>query len=43
MLKEEVFPLIGYLESSDEISSVDILSNETLINESDREAVWGKD
>ena len=43
LLKEEVFPLIRYLESSDEISSVDILSNETLINESDREAVWGKD
>jgi len=34
LLKEEVFPLINYLESSDEIASVDILSNGTLINES---------
>jgi len=34
LLKEEVFPLINYLESSDEIASLDILSNGTLINES---------
>jgi len=33
LLKEEVFPLINYLESFDEISSVDILSNGTLIND----------
>ncbi len=32
LLKEEAFPLIGYLESSDHIASVDILSNGTLIN-----------
>ena len=34
LLKEEVFPLINYLESFDEVASVDILSNGTLINES---------
>ena len=34
LLKEEMFPLIHYLESADEISSLDILSNGTLINES---------
>jgi radical SAM protein with 4Fe4S-binding SPASM domain len=34
LLKEEVFPLIGYLESSDHIASIDILSNGTLINPS---------
>lgn len=34
LLKEEVFALINYLESSDEIASLDILSNGTLINES---------
>ena len=33
LLKEEVFPLIHYLESADEIASLDILSNGTLINE----------
>jgi len=33
LLKEEVFPLIGYLESSDHIASIDILSNGTLIND----------
>lgn len=33
LLKEEVFPLIGYLESYDHIASVDILSNGTLIND----------
>jgi len=33
LLKEGVFPLINYLESFDEIASVDILSNGTLINE----------
>jgi radical SAM protein with 4Fe4S-binding SPASM domain len=32
LLKKEMFPLIHYLESADEISSVDILSNGTLIN-----------
>lgn len=34
LLKKETFPLINYLESTDEISSLDILSNGTLINES---------
>lgn len=34
LVKEEVFPLINYLESSDEITSIDILSNGTLIDES---------
>lgn len=34
LLKDEMFPLIHYLESADEISSLDILSNGTLINES---------
>ena len=34
LVKEEVFPLINYLESSDDIASIDILSNGTLINES---------
>ena len=34
LVKEGVFPLINYLESSDEITSIDILSNGTLINES---------
>ena len=34
LLKEEMFPLIHYLESADEISSLDILSNGTLISES---------
>jgi len=34
LLKEEAFSLIGYLESSGHIASVDILSNGTLINES---------
>ena len=34
LLKEEVYPLIRYLESADEIASLDILSNGTLINES---------
>jgi radical SAM protein with 4Fe4S-binding SPASM domain len=34
LLKEGVFPLINYLESFDEIASVDVLSNGTLINES---------
>ena len=33
LLKEEMFPLIHYLESADEISSVDILTNGTLIND----------
>ena len=33
LLKEEMFPLIHYLESFDEISSLDILSNGTLIND----------
>ena len=33
LLKEEMFPLIQYLESADEISSLDILSNGTLIND----------
>lgn len=33
LLKEEMFPLIRYLESADEISSLDILSNGTLIND----------
>jgi radical SAM protein with 4Fe4S-binding SPASM domain len=33
LLKEEMFPLIHYLESADEISSLDILSNGTLIND----------
>ena len=32
LLKEEVLPLIGYLESSDHIASIDILTNGTLIN-----------
>jgi len=32
LLKEEMFPLLHYLESADEISSLDILSNGTLIN-----------
>ena len=34
LLKEEMFPLISYLELADEIASIDILSNATLINES---------
>ena len=34
LVKEEAFPLINYLESSDDIASIDILSNGTLINES---------
>jgi len=34
LLKKEVFPLINYLESSNEIATVDLLSNGTLINES---------
>ena len=34
LVKEEMFPLIHYLESADEISSLDILSNGTLINKS---------
>ena len=29
-----MFPIINYLESSDDIASIDILSNGTLINES---------
>jgi len=33
LLKEEIFPLIHYLESADEISSLDILSNGTLIDD----------
>lgn len=33
LLKEEMFPLIHYLESADEISSLDILSNGTLISD----------
>jgi len=33
LLKKEMFPLIHYLESADEISSLDILSNGTLIND----------
>ncbi len=33
LLKEEMFPLIHYLESTDEISSLDILSNGTLIDD----------
>ena len=33
LLKEEMFPLIHYLESADEISSLDILSNGTLLND----------
>ena len=33
LVKKEVFPLIRYLESVDEISSLDILSNGTLIDE----------
>jgi len=33
LLKEEMFPLIHYLESVDEISSLDILSNGILIND----------
>jgi len=33
LLKKEMFPLINYLESADEISSVDILTNGTLIND----------
>jgi radical SAM protein with 4Fe4S-binding SPASM domain len=33
LLKQEAFPLIDYLESFDEIASVDVLSNGTLINE----------
>ncbi len=34
LVKEEALPLINYLESSDDIASIDILSNGTLINES---------
>ena len=33
LLKEEMFPLIHYLESANEISSLDILTNGTLIND----------
>ena len=33
LLKEEMFPLIHYLESADEISSLDILTNGTLLND----------
>jgi len=41
LLKEEMFPLIHYLESADEITSLDILSNGTLINESTVEQIRG--
>ena len=41
LLKKEIFPLIHYLESADEVSSLDILSNGTLINESVAEQIRG--
>jgi len=41
LLKKEMFPLIHYLEASDDISSVDILSNGTLVNESILEQIRG--
>ena len=41
LLKREMFPLIHYLESADEIASLDILSNGTLINESVVEQIRG--
>jgi MoaA/NifB/PqqE/SkfB family radical SAM enzyme len=41
LLKEEMFPLIHYLESADEIASLDILSSGTLINESVVEQIQG--
>ena len=41
LLKKEMFPLIHYLEASDDISSVDILSNGTLISESMVEQIQG--
>ena len=34
LLKKEVFPLITYLESANEVASLDILTNGTLIDES---------
>ncbi len=34
LVREEVFPLINYLESSDSIASIDILSNGTLMDDS---------
>ena len=34
LVKEEAFPLIDYLESSDAIASIDILTNGTLIDDS---------
>ena len=41
LLKKEMVPLIHYLESADEVSSLDILSNGTLINESVVEQIRG--
>ena len=41
LLKEEVFPLINYLESFDEIASIDILSNGTLIDKNVVEKIRG--
>ena len=41
LLKEEMFPLIHYLESADEVFSVDILSNGTLIDDSIVEYIRG--
>ncbi len=34
LVKEEVFPLLNYIESSDAIASIDLLTNGTLINDS---------
>jgi len=41
LVKKETLPLVGYLESADEIASVDILTNGTLINEDVVEQIRG--
>ena len=41
LLKREIFPLMHYLELASEVSSLDILSNGTLINESIVERIKG--
>lgn len=39
LVKEEAFPLLNYLDSSDDIASIDLLTNGTLINESIMEQI----
>jgi len=41
LLKKEMVPLMHYLESANEVSSLDVLSNGTLINESVVEQIRG--